>query len=144
MTVPGEHDLDEPADLPLSIEALTETPGYGGQMEHRETIPAREGRYVAPEGVLPPALARAFQDHVGDLYTHQAAGLRHLADGENVVVTTDTASGKTYVYALEIARRRACRFRTPRRLRVAGASPGLRSSSIRTRIFRSAWCRMSI
>ena len=105
--MPSEQDLDEPVDLPLSIAALTETPGYEGQIEHREAIPAREGRYVDPEAALPPALARAFQDHVGDLYAHQAAGLRHLADGENVVVTTDTASGKTYVYALEIARRRA-------------------------------------
>ncbi len=91
----------------VRFETLAEVPGYEGQIEHRETLPAEEGTYVEPAEVLAEDdLAEAFAEHVGDLYAHQAAGLECLDDGDNVIVTTDTASGKTYVYALEIARRR--------------------------------------
>ena len=76
-------------------------PEYSGQIRHTEHLPAREAETVPPEAVLPPAVADRVET---DLFTHQAAGLERLAAGENVVVTTSTASGKTWIYALQAAR----------------------------------------
>lgn len=93
------------ADQPITARGLAQTlPEYQQQLQHAETVPAREASTVAPETVLEPGLARAFADAVGDLYTHQAAALDRLDDGEHVCVATSTSSGKTYVYALQIAR----------------------------------------
>ncbi|MFP4218829.1 MAG: DEAD/DEAH box helicase, partial [Salinarchaeum sp.] len=63
-----------------------------------------EAATVDPYTVLDPALAAPFANAVGELYTHQATALEQLEDGENVCVATSTSSGKTYVYALQIAR----------------------------------------
>ena len=64
-------------------------------------IPPRAAETVPVERVLPPALAEPYPN---DLYSHQAAALSALSAGENVCVSTSTASGKTHVYALRIAR----------------------------------------
>ena len=66
------------------------------------TVPARTADTVSTASVLGPTLADRYPN---ELYSHQAAGLRALGDDENVCVSTATASGKTHVYGLEIARR---------------------------------------
>jgi DEAD/DEAH box helicase domain-containing protein len=97
------NDPEEHA--PTAARALEhDFPAYEGQLEHVETVAPEEGAYVDPHEVLGPTLATAFGEAIGDLYTHQAAALGDLAAGENVCVSTSTASGKTYVYALQIAR----------------------------------------
>ncbi|MFC3959976.1 DEAD/DEAH box helicase [Halovivax cerinus] len=65
-------------------------------------VPAREASTVPARDVLRPRLAEALGH---DLYSHQDAALRALARDENVCVATSTASGKTLVYGLAIARR---------------------------------------
>ncbi len=81
---------------------LTRTfPNYVGQLEDVFVQEAREARTVPAGDVLDPRLADCLPH---DLYTHQAAALDSLADGEDVCVTTSTASGKTLVYALQMAR----------------------------------------
>jgi DEAD/DEAH box helicase domain-containing protein len=86
----------------LARAALEETfPGYEGQVVERRRLDARPAETVPPGAVLAPTLADALED---DLFSHQAAALEHLAAGENVAVTTSTSSGKTRVYALQIAR----------------------------------------
>jgi DEAD/DEAH box helicase domain-containing protein len=73
-------------------------------LQHAETVSARDGRYVDPRDVLDRELGESFRDSVGALFTHQAEALRVLTDDEDVCVATSTSSGKTYVYALQIAR----------------------------------------
>jgi DEAD/DEAH box helicase domain-containing protein len=86
----------------LSEATLRSTyPGYEGQVRHSERLAEREADVVPAEAALRPALADRLDD---DLFTHQAEALDHLADGENVVVTTSTSSGKTWIYALQMAR----------------------------------------
>lgn len=79
-------------------------PSYDDQLEHAETVPATDGEYVDTHEVLDPTLADPFDESVGRLYTHQAEALKALAEGDDVCVATSTSSGKTYVYALQIAR----------------------------------------
>lgn len=86
-------------DLPVS---LRDFPDYEGQLEHRCSLDAQPARTRRAEEVLPDRIAERLPF---DLYTHQAKALDRLADGSNVCVSTSTSSGKTYVYALEIARR---------------------------------------
>ena len=64
-------------------------------------LPANPARTVPAAGVIPPVLTERYPY---EPYSHQAAALEALAAGEHVAVTTDTASGKTHVYALQIAR----------------------------------------
>jgi DEAD/DEAH box helicase domain-containing protein len=99
-------DSDPPEYAPITAHGLQRTfPEYQDQLKHAETVPARDGSYVDPHDVLCPELADQFREAVGDLFTHQATALRYLAEDDNVCVATSTSSGKTYVYALQIAQK---------------------------------------
>lgn len=90
------------ADEPLDAQSLKEShPDYTGQIQHTDIQPAEDADTVAVEDVLRPELADELPH---DLYTHQADALEQLEAGENVCVATSTSSGKTLVYALQIAR----------------------------------------
>ena len=64
-------------------------------------LPAESAETVPKDAVLRPELGTSYPH---DLFSHQAQALAALDRGENVAVTTSTASGKTHVYALQIAR----------------------------------------
>lgn len=98
------HSDHEPLPALTADELEATIPEYRGQLKHWDTIPATPGEFVDPHSILPTRLADPFIDHIGDLYTHQAEAVAHLAAGDNVCVTTSTSSGKTYIYALHIAR----------------------------------------
>lgn len=90
----------------LSGVDLVETfPRFGltPESEYVSTIerPPRAAEYVPSPETLRPELATRYPY---DLFSHQAAALDALADGENVSVTTSTSSGKTHIYGLQIAR----------------------------------------
>lgn len=76
-------------------------PDYEGQVEHVRRLERRTAETVPPGEVLPSPIADRLPV---DLWGHQARALRALGAGEDVCVSTATASGKTYVYALHIAR----------------------------------------
>jgi DEAD/DEAH box helicase domain-containing protein len=86
----------------MDASELTRTfPDYTGQLANVFVQEAREARTVPAGDVLDARLADPLSH---DLYSHQAEALSYLDDGEDVCVTTSTASGKTLVYALQIAR----------------------------------------
>lgn len=91
---------------PIDVEALLETfprPDVSldsGSMVYR-SLPAREADTVPAGDVLRPTLAARYP-HTP--FRHQADALAALDRGENVTVATSTSSGKTDVYALQIAR----------------------------------------
>ena len=70
---------------------------------HHTTLAARPRRLAPPLRHLPPAVADILQAAgVSSLYSHQAEGIGKALDGENVVVATPTASGKTLVYNVPV------------------------------------------
>ena len=71
---------------------------------HHTTLPARPRRLAPPPRNFPPAVADILQAGRGvpSLYSHQAEGIGKALDGENVVVATPTASGKTLVYNVPV------------------------------------------
>lgn len=86
----------------LTSTALEETyPRYAGQVTYTEHIEQKEAEIVPADSVLRPELASNLDN---DLFTHQAEALQSLDNGENVVVTTSTSSGKTWIYTIQAAR----------------------------------------
>jgi DEAD/DEAH box helicase domain-containing protein len=70
---------------------------------HHTTIPARPRRLVPPLRRFPTAVADILRAAgVTSLYSYQAEGIAKALDGQNVVVATPTASGKTLVYNVPV------------------------------------------
>jgi DEAD/DEAH box helicase domain-containing protein len=66
-------------------------------------FPAREARLAAFPDFLPPLLVEALRARgYENLYSHQAMACRFAHAGQNIVVVTPTASGKTLCYNLPI------------------------------------------
>ena len=68
---------------------------------HREGIPARATTYADLERPLSPDIQRSI-DSLGitSLYSHQAAAIDSPRNGENVVIATPLAGGKSLCYHL--------------------------------------------
>ena len=98
-----DHDREHTTDVPVTGRELLET--YPGYVDDEDVtvleLPGRPASTVPTESVLRPELAASLAE---DPYSHQAAALSALADGEHVCVATSTSSGKTRIYALQIAR----------------------------------------
>src|SRR6202795_5162027 len=66
-------------------------------------VPAREAKFRPVPGWVTSALSEAYRAKgIQELYSHQALTAELVHDGENVVVVTPTASGKTLCYNLPI------------------------------------------
>ena len=69
-------------------------------------IPPREPTYAAlPKGLHASLKAALEEDGVAQLYSHQAEAFAAACTGENVVITTGTASGKSLAYLLPVIQR---------------------------------------
>lgn len=77
---------------------------YGDRVTGHFVRPAREGRYAPLPAALPPALGDALRGRgIERLYSHQAEAWEAAQAGENLVVVTPTASGKSLCYTLPVA-----------------------------------------
>src|SRR6202795_3638997 len=66
-------------------------------------VPAREAKFRPVPGWVTSALSEAYRAKgIQELYSHQALTAELVHDGENVVVVTPTASGKTLCYNLPV------------------------------------------
>lgn len=81
------------------------------EAEHKDCVAfSREFPQREPVSVpwsatdLPDAIKSGLSSRFPSLFTHQAQAIRHIADGNNVVVTTRTSSGKSLIYTIPIAR----------------------------------------
>lgn len=90
-------------DVSQLLEQMQLRPGYAGQLEHIEVLPARRGDYADPAEPLPRPLSRLLASRgIERLYSHQVAALEAARAGDDWVVVTGTASGKTLCYNLPI------------------------------------------
>jgi DEAD/DEAH box helicase domain-containing protein len=72
----------------------------GEEVAHLTTEPEREARFAPPPESLDPRVRAAIG--VPQLYAHQRAAWDAAERGENVMVTTGTASGKTLAFNLPV------------------------------------------
>ncbi len=77
--------------------------GYAGQIVHVESMPHSSAAYGRLGASLNPLLQHALQIRdIDRFYTHQAEAIDALLAGENVVVATGTASGKSLCYNVPV------------------------------------------
>lgn len=90
-------------DVKSFIERLKAQRGFSPSIAHYRYIPAQPARFRKPGVLLDHRLQKAMaRQGFRGLYTHQAEALERLARGENLVVATPTASGKTLIYTLPV------------------------------------------
>lgn len=76
---------------------------YAGQIVHAEKLPARTARFGTLTPPLPDRIAQILgKEGIDQLYTHQVQSIDHVRKGNNVVVVTGTASGKTVCYNVPV------------------------------------------
>ncbi|QYR53027.1 DEAD/DEAH box helicase [Lysobacter soyae] len=102
LTIEHSNDVPSvPADNPALLPRLTRK--YRDRITGAFVVPAREGQYADFPDALPEALVRALQARGRTrLYSHQRAAWDAVARGEDVVIVTPTASGKTLCYTLPV------------------------------------------
>ena len=92
-----------PAATEAVLERLLEEPSLERAVRHHAYIPARDA-VTAPFPVwLDPRIVRGLEDRgITSLYSHQAEAVQAVHAGEDIVVVTPTASGKTLCYTLPV------------------------------------------
>ena len=92
-----------PASTEAVLERLLEEPSLARGVIHHEVLPAREAEFAPfPDWVDARIRAGLASRGISELYTHQAAAIDAVHAGQDVVVVTPTASGKTLCYAVPV------------------------------------------
>jgi DEAD/DEAH box helicase domain-containing protein len=90
-----------PADPAIVLERLLEEPSLARGVVHHAVIPAREADYAPkPEWLDPRIVGGLATRGIERLYRHQAEAIEAVHDGDDVVVVTPTASGKSLCYTI--------------------------------------------
>ncbi len=90
-----------PADAPSVLARLLDEPSLARGVVHHAVIPQRAATFAPMPEWLDPRIVSGLADRgIEQLYTHQAEAVESVHRGEDVVVVTPTASGKTLCYAL--------------------------------------------
>jgi len=90
-----------PADAATVLDRLLEEPSLARGVVHHAVIPPRPAAYADMPAWLDPRIVAGLAGRgIQSLYTHQAEAIQAVHRGEDVVVVTPTASGKTLCYAL--------------------------------------------
>ncbi len=90
-------------DVAGFLHSLTADPAYAGQLCYRRTVALPPlPRVPVPAELEAPARAFLRAQGIGQLYAHQAAAIQALLAGQDVVVTTGPASGKSLCYQVPL------------------------------------------
>ncbi len=85
------------------IESVMHERHYREQVVHVHTLEPREAFYKKPDPPLNEKVENVLRKTgIDRLYTHQVDAINAVGRGENVVIVTSTASGKTYCYVIPI------------------------------------------
>ncbi|KAL7283261.1 hypothetical protein ACG7TL_002690 [Trametes sanguinea] len=92
--------VPEPDSRPAIEEVIQEIEGqewYAEQISYRRIFDAKDGQLAILDPPLSESIAQALRDSrkITSLYTHQVAAIDALSQGQNVIVSTSTASGKS-------------------------------------------------
>ena len=92
-----------PAATETVLDRLLEEPSLAAAVKHHARLPEREAITAPFPPWLDPRIVRGLEDRgITSLYSHQAEAVEAVHAGEDVVVVTPTASGKTLCYALPV------------------------------------------
>jgi len=82
-----------------AVEWLRDRPFYEGQIAEHRRLPAREPAY-RDVGLAPRMADALAKDGIDRLYRHQSDAIEAVRDGDDVVLATETASGKSLAYTV--------------------------------------------
>src|SRR5437867_9750064 len=92
-----------PAGTETVLDRLLEEPSLAAAVTHHARLPAREAVTAPFPAWLDPRIVRGLEDRgITSLYSHQAEAVEAVHAGQDIVVVTPTASGKTLCYALPV------------------------------------------
>ena len=92
-----------PSGTEAVLERLLEEPSLANAVTHHARLPERDAVTAPFPPWLDPRIVRGLEDRgITSLYSHQAEAVEAVHAGEDVVVVTPTASGKTLCYALPV------------------------------------------
>ncbi|KAM3578449.1 ATP-dependent 3'-5' DNA helicase [Umbelopsis sp. WA50703] len=102
---PTSHVTERPLISAL-LEQIKDAPFYEDQLvpDGRRTWPERNPRFGELNASISPAIWKALSStrNITTLYCHQAEAINALCEGEDVIVTTSTASGKSLIYQIPV------------------------------------------
>jgi len=85
------------------LEKIKAHPSYKGQIVHIEDLPSQKPNYGNLRSELHPTMKNGLRLRgIERLYTHQAEAIEKARRGNNIVVVTPTASGKSMCYNLPV------------------------------------------
>jgi len=92
-----------PATTESVLASILEEPSLHRGVLHHEVVPPREASFADFPPWLDPRIVAGLRSRgIERLYTHQAEAIDGVRAGDDVVVVTPTASGKTLCYALPV------------------------------------------
>jgi DEAD/DEAH box helicase domain-containing protein len=92
-----------PATIESVLASILEEPSLNRGVLHHEVVARREASFADFPPWLDPRIAAGLRSRgIERLYTHQAEAIDGVRAGDDVVVVTPTASGKTLCYALPV------------------------------------------
>jgi DEAD/DEAH box helicase domain-containing protein len=95
--------IDSPFLKDPILAGLAREPWYAGQIAHVEVEKVTAARHRNPAEPLADPLARYLESEDISLFTHQADALDRWKHGQDVLLATRTASGKTLAFNLCVA-----------------------------------------
>jgi len=90
-------------DVDRFLAEIRSSPDYRDQVVHVEEVPARAARYASDSARLPASTRQMLRGlGIEQLYSHQAEAIRAIREGQDVLLATGTASGKSLCYLVPI------------------------------------------
>jgi len=90
-------------DTAAFLDYLKNDPEYKGQIVHVQYIPPRDAHPGWLDSTLHPVLQdRLDKLGLSTLYSHQAEAINNIRQGDNVMIATPSASGKTLCYNIPV------------------------------------------
>ncbi|HEY3320604.1 MAG TPA: DEAD/DEAH box helicase [Planctomycetota bacterium] len=90
-------------NVDLFLKELRASPDYRDQIVHVRETPAQAAQYAPDFGGLPEAVqSKLKMIGIERLYSHQAQAIRATLSGQDVLISTGTASGKSLCYLAPI------------------------------------------
>ncbi|WGI18027.1 DEAD/DEAH box helicase [Methanonatronarchaeum sp. AMET-Sl] len=87
-------------DIEGVLKGLEREDWYRGQITYKEVLPEQKPSYGDVE--LHNDIRNYLEENNLRLYSHQAKAIKHIKDGEDVIITTPTASGKTLIFNIPV------------------------------------------
>ena len=85
------------------LAALMSSERFGPQVvDTRHFPPANKICAPPPPGLAKPIINLLKEIGINELYSHQAKAIGHILEGEDVLIATPTASGKSLIYNLPV------------------------------------------